>query len=33
MLPLTTDTEETHEALNAVQVFASSKEQFLLVHG
>ena len=29
MLPLPTDIEETHEALIAVQVLTSSKEQFL----
>ena len=32
LLPLPTDIEETHEALNAVQVQTSSKEQFLLVN-
>jgi hypothetical protein len=32
LLPLPTDTEETHEALGAVlQVLTSSKEQILLV--
>ena len=30
LLPLPTDFEETHEALNAVQVLTSSKRQFLL---
>ena len=30
LLPLPTDTEETHEALIAVQALTSSKEQFLL---
>jgi len=32
LLPLPTDIEETHEALNAVQVQTSSKEQFLFVN-
>jgi hypothetical protein len=32
LLPVPTDTEETHEALNAAQVQKSSKEQFLLVN-
>jgi hypothetical protein len=32
LLPLPTHIEETHEALNAVQVQTSSKEQFLLVN-
>ena len=32
LLPLPTDIEETHEALNVVQVQTSSKEQFLLVN-
>ena len=32
LLPLPTDVEETHEALNAVQVLTSSNEQFLLVN-
>jgi hypothetical protein len=32
LLHLITDTEETHEALFAVQVHTSSKEQFLLVN-
>jgi hypothetical protein len=31
-LPLPTDTEETHDALNAVQMQTSSKERFLLVN-
>jgi len=31
LLPLQTDTEETREALNAVQVLTISKEQFLLL--
>jgi len=31
LLPLQTDIEETHEALSAVQVLTSSKEQFLLL--
>jgi hypothetical protein len=31
MLPLPTDIEETHEALNAVQVSTSSKEKFCLL--
>jgi hypothetical protein len=30
--PLATDIEETHEALSAVQVQTSSKEQFLFVN-
>ena len=33
LLPLPTDTEETHEPLSAVQVLTKSKEQFLLVNG
>jgi hypothetical protein len=32
LLPLPTYIEETHEALSAVQVQTSSKEQFLLVN-
>jgi hypothetical protein len=32
MRPFSTDTEETHEALRAVQVQTSSKEQFLLLN-
>jgi hypothetical protein len=32
LLPLPTDIEETHEALSAVQVQTSWKEQFLLVN-
>ena len=32
LLPLPTDTEETHEALIAVQVLSSSKQQLLLVN-
>ena len=32
LLPLPTDIEETHAALNAVQVQTSSKEQFLEKH-
>ena len=32
LLPLPTDIEETHEALNAVQVQTSSKQQFLLLN-
>ena len=32
LLPLPTDTEETHEALSAVQLLTSSKEHFLLVN-
>ena len=32
LLPLTTDIEETHEALSAVQVQTSSKENFLFVN-
>jgi len=32
LLPLPTDIEETHEALNAVQVQISSKEQFLFAN-
>jgi len=32
LLPLLTDIEETHKALNALQVQTSSKEQFLLVN-
>jgi hypothetical protein len=32
LLPLPTDIEVTHEALSAVQVQTSSKEQFLLVN-
>jgi len=31
MLPLPTDIEEPHEALNAVEVQTSSKEQFCLL--
>jgi len=31
-LSLPTDIEETHEALNAVQVLTSSKEQFLFIN-
>ena len=31
-LPLPMDCKETHEALSAVQVLTSSKEQFLLVN-
>jgi hypothetical protein len=33
LLPLTTNTEETHEALNAAQVSTSWPEQLLIVHG
>jgi len=32
LLPLPTDTEETHEALSSVQVQTTSKGQFLLVN-
>jgi hypothetical protein len=32
LLPLPTDTEETYEALSALQVQTSSKEQLLLVN-
>jgi len=32
LLPLPTDTEETHEALSSVQVQTSSKGQFLFVN-
>ena len=32
LLPLLTDTEETHEALSSVQVQTSSKGQFLFVN-
>jgi hypothetical protein len=32
LLPLPTDIEETHEALNAIQVLTSSKELFSLVN-
>ena len=32
LLPLPTDTEETHEELSALQVLTSSKKQFFLVN-
>ena len=32
LIPLPTDTEETHEALSSVQMQTSSKGQFLLVN-
>ena len=33
LFPLSTDTEETHESLSAVQLLTNSKEQFLFVNG
>ena len=33
LLPLPTDTEESHESLSAVQLLTNSKDQFLHVNG